>query len=468
MDGRLQKHEPMPLRTLCDRAAVRKKLRAGGLDGEATIRQADVFVHLATTLRQAGVDESRDAYAFFVPGRIEVLGKHTDYAGGSSLVCTVQRGFCLIATARSDRRLYITDAATGDEVSFELSETLAPPPGSWSTYPMTVAQRVARNFPGALRGGHLAFSSDLPQAAGMSSSSAFLVAVFLALSAFNNLPEHAAYRQNIDGLEALAQYLGTVENGQTFGTLAGDRGVGTFGGSQDHTAILCSEPGRLCQFAYGPVRRERSVHLPQGYLFAVGSSGVAAQKTGAAREQYNRASLLASSAAAVWRAATGCTDPHLGAAVANALFTSERMREALRQHTEARFSAEALVHRFEHFLAENTRILPAAVEALEAGDLEQFGRLVDRSQQGAAQLLKNQIDETICLAREARRLGAVAASAFGAGFGGSVWALVPAAQAEMMTEAWSARYGAAFHEQAERASFFLDQPGPAAFQLSAL
>ncbi len=49
----------------------------------------------------AGADgRPRREAAFFVPGRIEVLGKHTDYAGGRSLLCAAEQGFCLVAAAR--------------------------------------------------------------------------------------------------------------------------------------------------------------------------------------------------------------------------------------------------------------------------------------------------------------------------------------------------------------------------------
>ena len=75
-------------------------------------------------------------------------------------------------------------------------------------------------------------------------------------------------------------------------------------------------------------------------------------------------------------------------------------------------------------------IVPGAADALAEGDLDRFGALVDRSQAGAEAALGNQVPETIHLQRSARRLGARAASAFGAGFGGSVWALVAATGAE--------------------------------------
>src|SRR2546423_829610 len=127
-------------------------------------------------------------------------------------------------------------------------------------------------------------------AAGLSSSSALIIAIFLALADANNLWERAEFRRNIHSIEDLAGYLGTNENGQTFGDLVGDRGVGTFGGSQDHTAILGGEPGRLKVYKYCPVKLEQTIDLPRDWIFAIASSGVVAEKTGAAMEKYNCAS----------------------------------------------------------------------------------------------------------------------------------------------------------------------------------
>src|SRR2546426_5727107 len=117
----------------------------------------------------------------------------------------------------------------------------------------------------------------------MSSSSALVVAVFTALADVNALERRPEYLADIRGVEDLAGYLGAVENGLSFGPLAGDRGVGTFGGSEDHTAILCSRAGRLAQYAFRPVRFERDVGLPPDWTFVVGASGVAAEKAGGAR-----------------------------------------------------------------------------------------------------------------------------------------------------------------------------------------
>jgi galactokinase len=143
---------------------------------------------------------------------------------------------------------------------------------------MTVARRVARNFAGDLHGAEIAIASNLPSAAGLSSSSALTIAIFLALDAVNDLHHRDEYLANIRSNEDLAGYLAAVENGQTFGTLIGDRGVGTLGGSQDHTAILCGRAGVLRQFGFCPVKHERDVPLPPDHVFVIAVSGVVAEK----------------------------------------------------------------------------------------------------------------------------------------------------------------------------------------------
>jgi len=178
-------------------------------------------------------------------------------------------------------------------------------------YPKTVARRVAGNFEGSLNGANIVFASDLPRSAGLSSSSALVVATFLALREINGLTHHPAYRSNIATDEDLATYLGCVENGQSFLELAGHSGVGTFGGSEDHTAILCCRADWLSQFRFCPTRFEQEVPLPAGCIFVIGVSGVVADKTGSAREKYNQASLASKTILAMWNEASGRSDPTL-------------------------------------------------------------------------------------------------------------------------------------------------------------
>ncbi len=405
--------------------------------------------------------EGGETRSWFVPGRIEVLGKHTDYAGGRSLLCCVQRGFHLVARPRRDAIVRIADAARNQRVDLSLSRPEPVAGQKWTSYPAAVLRRVARNFPGALRGADLAFASDLPRASGMSSSSALVVSVFTALAAVNRLERHPAFARHIRSAEDLAGYLGCVESGYSFGALEGDSGVGTLGGSEDHTAILCCREGALSRYAFCPVRPEGSVALPPGWIFVIAVSGIASDKTGAAQDAYNRASLAARAVLDLWNEATGHSAPSLGAAVGHSPDASDRIRDVLRYRRHPDFSPQRLRDRFDQFVEESEDIVPAAAEAFARADAAALGRRVDRSQELAERLLGNQIPETITLAHSARNLGAFAASAFGGGFGGSVWALVPASGAEDFRRAWEANYRGRFPSAAAASEFLLSGAGPA-------
>jgi galactokinase len=438
--------------------------RLGRLEvmGRAARFLADLFTACAGSLLDLGVKPDAEVRAHFVPGRIEVLGKHTDYCGGRSLVAATEQGFAFLAAAAEGTRIEMVDALRRERVEFELLPDLMPAQGHWSNYPMTVARRMARNFPGPRVGARLAFGSNLPPAAGMSSSSALMIGTFQALAGLQGVRERGEYRSSCPSPEALASYLATVENGSDFGTLKGDRGVGTQGGSEDHTAILCSRRGALGLCSYQPVKVEDRIAFPDGFTLAVASSGITAEKTGAAMELYNRASRLARALVEIWNTAEGAEEPHLKAVLSSSAGAPARLRGLIGRGSRSPIEAVALLDRLEHFVWENERILPGAVRALRAQDLPEFGRWVDASQEWGERLLGNQVPETVFLAREARRQGASAASAFGAGFGGSVWAMVRKADVRSFLEAWEAGYRRAFPAAAEKAAFFTTDPsGPA-------
>jgi galactokinase len=395
-----------------------------------------------------------------VPGRIEFLGKHTDYAGGRSLVCATDQGISVTARELAEPVLRIRDLVSEQEAELPLGPDLEIPRGEWVAYPATVVRRFARDFGGLSTGLDLGFSSDLPQDAGLSSSGALIVSVALALADANRLPERAAWREALPDREALAGYLGAVENGRGFGSFPADGGVGTQGGSQDHTAILCSRPGTLLQYGWIPVRFEREVPFPPGYLLAVAVSGVVAAKTRKALSLYNRLAEDAAELLRVWCDNSGRGDPTLFAALSSVADARARLAGWLDRHARR----DDLLARLKQFSEECFEIIPAVAEALAQGDLAALGELVDRSQAGAEAGLQNQVPETIHLQRSARELGAVAASAFGAGFGGSVWAMVREAGAVEFLEAWRASYLTAFPEPSPGGRFLATRLGPAARQ----
>jgi galactokinase len=435
----------------------RQALEEAGFASEAASGHAERLGRLMSTLALERRDiEAWDAW--YVPGRIEVLGKHTDYGGGRSLICAAERGFAVVSAPRADGRLVLTDLGRG--VSLQLDADGPRPDVRWATYPLTVLRRLSLNFPDRTRGVDLVFESDLPSAAGMSSSSALMIAVLLALVRANRLDATAAWRESIlHPTEDLAAYAATIENGRSFRGLSGEGGVGTEGGSEDHTAILCSEPLRLGQYAFCPTRRERSIIFPPELVFAIGVSGVAARKTGQARDDYNRASRNAARVLERWQQTTGRNDEPLAAAVSSSSDAPDQIRRLLDGDQE-------LIDRLDQFVEESTRLVPDAAGQLEAGDLHGFGRTVHRSQELAEDLLRNQVPETIALVRIAREHGAYAASAFGAGFGGSVWALVDQTDAHVFLDRWQNAYRTISPDVSARSRFFLTKPGPAVVRLS--
>ena len=443
--------------------AIVTRLQAAGMSEGEALAKAQLFECCVDALGAPA--RAADRAAFFVPGRIEVLGKHTDYAGGPSLLCAVEQGLVVLVAPRADARVRVVDAARDETREMSLNANLAFARGDWSNYVATVVRRVARDFPDARRGADIAFASDLPAASGLSSSSALVIAIFLALDAANRLSDDAGYQRAIASREALGEYLGAVENGRRFGVLASDLGVGTFGGSEDHTAILCCRAGVLSHYSFCPVRAHGDVPFPPGRTFVVAYSGVAAEKASGALARYNEAALAVQRIVAVWNQALGRTDTSLADAVASAPAAADHIRALLRGSSADDFTPQRLLDRFDQYMAESYDIIPRAADAFRRADLAALGEIVDRSQRSAESLLGNQVAETIALARLARERGADAASAFGAGFGGSVWSLVAAADANRFAASWRDAYNQLFPAAAERAKFFVTGPGPGALRL---
>ncbi len=147
------------------------------------------------------------------------------------------------------------------------------------------AARLARNFPGSELGTDIAFASDLPRAAGMSSSSALIVGIAIALSYAGRLRERPEWQADVRSIVDEAGYLGCVENGRAFGALTGDAGVGTHGGSEDHAAMLAGTAGACSEFAFVPLRLVDTVSIPPAWTFVVASSGIGSHKTGSERRR---------------------------------------------------------------------------------------------------------------------------------------------------------------------------------------
>ena len=423
-----------------------------------------------------------------VPGRIEVLGKHTDYAGGHVLVGAVERAVTVhaeplseadAATTPGDARDSAADSAAEqgeyaagagepaaraslpsaptrilastdldpEAVEIIAGEQLDRPAGHWAHYVRTAAERLTSNF-GPLASARLTFTSDLPPASGMSSSSALLTATALALADLNDLWTRPEWTHTIRTRLDLAGYAASIENGKAFGDLPGRPGVGTSGGSLDHTGMLTSERGLLSLASFDPPEIHDRVPMPPGMTFVVCVSGIRAEKTAGAQESYNSGPRMIADILGRWN--QGATQPlsSLHAVVRHLVPESAQgpIDPGDERLAPLRACAKGAVEqgRLQQFLEESAYLVPAAAQALRVGALNDFAQYVERSQRLAEEGLGNQVPETIALVRLARQEGAVAASAFGAGYGGSVWAMVPTTTADDFAARWLSAYRAEF------------------------
>jgi galactokinase len=400
--------------------------------------------------RHTALNPSRrtEAHAWWVPGRLEVFGKHTDYAGGRTLVCAVPRGFAVIASARADGVVNVVDARNDESL------TLRPPFdeafAGWRNYVRVVARRLSRNFPESALGADIVFASDLPRASGMSSSSALMISVAAVLARIGALERREEWTANIRSPLDVAGYYACIENGLSFGSLQGDSGVGTHGGSEDHAAIVTGQPGRLSAFRFVPMRANATCRVPDEWRFVLAPSGVPSEKTGAAKEKYNRLSLGTRTLLEYWNR----TEPRaesLGAALGSRPDALGRLREIVQSSATNDWTPGALMKRLDHFVREDERV-PDALAAFDQVDAPRLRELATGSQEDAETLLENQVPATADLARSAPGLGAIGACGFGAGFGGSVWALVKREDADAFASRWSSQA-------------FVAVPGPALTEL---
>ncbi len=426
------------------------------------------------------------AVSHFVPGRIELLGKHTDYAGGRSLLVAAEQGISAVTVADAREGVSVLDARGGAETYREGGRARG---RDWQLYPDTLTRRLRRDFPDVRGGVKVAFMSSIPPAAGMSSSSGLLVALFLAIGTRWRLFEGewvggtpsevvGAPGGGVEGAPhpvrvRLADYVAAIEAGRPFevrgngiAVAVGERpytGVGTEGGSQDHTAILCCQAARASRFGFRPTRFEGAVEVPAGWKFGVAVSGVQARKVEGARDAYNRLAREARDLVDVWRRETGENLPHLGALLEGGTARLDRLRRILERTGGP---GEGHLSRLEQFVGETLETIPAAFDAMVRADPAALGNAVRRSQELAERGLRNQVPETVELVRLARELGAPAASAFGAGFGGSVWCLLPADDAPGFLAGWRAGYLDRFPSRAGVERFLSTTAGPPALRLT--
>lgn len=327
-----------------------------------------------------------------VPGRVNLIGDHIDYAGLSVLPMAIQRCVHAEVRPRTDRTVRVAnvDPAFGPR-AFEISAGLLPgPSGDWGNYVQAAIVHLERQH-GPLSGFDALIDSTLPVAAGLSSSSAMVIVGALSAMAASGI--------ELPPL-ALAQELAEAE-----------RYVGTRGGGMDQAICLGARAGCASRVDFDPLALT-SVAVPPRWRFLIASSLVRAEKAGEARAAYNaRRHDVEQAVGAIVRElrdAQAVTPRQLVRA-----YSIDDLMEA-----SAQVLADVPRRRLRHVLTEAARV-HRAVQALESGDASVFGSLMYRSHDSLRDDFDVSCPELDRLVELAATAGADGARLTGAGFGGS-------------------------------------------------
>ncbi len=332
------------------------------------------------------------------PGRVNLIGEHIDYNGFPVLPIAVDRRVWVAAAPRSEFTLCVRniDAASypAETIPLDALRTRQPRE-SWVDY--VVAAALARHLSTGCAGVELLVGGDIPPAAGLSSSSAVVVASLLALGP-------------CDDRVKLAERACRAE-----------RYVGTLSGGMDQAISLLAEPGRALRIDFDPLRIA-PVELPSDLAIVVANSGVVAPKGGSVQHAYNTRVQECSSAAERLGAPAreGVGVKLVDVPLAERLSVPELPDPARRR---ARF-----------VYAEAARV-EAAIDALARHDLTLFGAILDASHAGLRDDYEVSHPEVDRLVGRARAAGALGARIVGAGFGGCIVAACRRGQVSSLLEA---------------------------------
>ena len=320
------------------------------------------------------------------PGRVNLIGEHIDYHGLPVLPIAIDRRICIRFRARGDRRICASSAAPFGRREFAWTGDLEPvAAGDWENYLRAAARAVALRW-GVGAGVDAWITSDLPPAAGLSSSSALIVAFALCLLAAN-------------GIEAgFEELMSILPEGEHF--------VGTRGGGMDHAAILASRAGHASLIEFAPLAI-RHIAVPGDWAFLVAHSLETAEKSGSVRAAYNARRQAGTAALA-----------RLGvASYREVIAEPQRHDEFLARLTGAE-ERDAFLHTTSEFAR-----VAEAVAALESGDAVCFGRILTESHRSLRERLHVSSPALDRLVDAAAACGALGARLTGAGFGGAIVAL---------------------------------------------
>jgi len=409
--------------------------------------------------------ESPEIFLLRTPGRVNLIGEHTDYNGLPVLPIAVNRDIMLVAAPRSDANVCIHNvSARFQRRKFAISGQIEQyAQGDWGNYVKAAGQAIhqllSERTGEPIKGFNAVVDGYIPMASGLASSSALVVASGMAILLANG---HVIDRLKV--AEALA-------NGEHY--------VGTRGGGMDQIICLMARENCAAKIDFFPAHVEQ-VPIPSGYSFVVCHSRIDAPKTTTARSAYNlRAAESHIAAAMIGQTLARRTADRalqirrIGDLYSEALQLSENEIDSLMERTflKETYSLGEIAQflesdeqcmqqsylgavdeedyrppyrlklrsRSRHVISEGRRVRQAT-DALRARRLDEFGRLMYESHESCAHDYEISIPELDVLVSIAKEAGALGARLTGAGFGGCAISLVCDADLDRFIGTLKSRY----------------------------
>jgi galactokinase len=332
----------------------------------------------------------------YAPGRVELLGNHTDYNEGVVLGAAIDRGLTARGSKRADGKILI-ESSTMSRFEIDGSDLHPLTENRWANYVLGVANELS--FPG--EGFSVEITGDLPAGCGLSSSAALELATALFLLKLE--------QRTLAPLE-IAKACQRAEH----------RFVGVQSGLLDQVTSLF---GRADHVVYFDARTEevRTIPFPKNLALVIAESGT---KRELAKGDYNAR-----------REETRAAADALGVRALRDVTSSELSERA--------DLPELLRRRATHIVEENERVW-RALDALAAGDGPAFGALMNASHESSRRNFENSTAQLDLLVTIAQQLpGVLGARLTGGGFGGATITLCEQPAAEAVAAELSRRYGAA-------------------------
>ncbi len=359
----------------------------------------------------------------YAPGRIEVLGNHTDYNEGFVLSAAIDCGICFAAAKRADRTAHIVSGNMNSESTFPVDIVEPSNAEPWTNYCRGVLVGLS-----ALKKPGFGFDAlvlgDIPPGSGLSSSAALEVSTGLALA-------------KLYGIEV--DRLTMAKIGQT----AEHEYAGVKCGLLDQVSSLFGEEGKLVSTDFRSLD-VRTMPLGADACFLMCNT---LAKHALVDGEYNKRRAACEEASATFAKIL----PHPVTALRDVSWEEWKAHSAELAPMAARRSA--------HPIGEDTRVIEGC-KMLEAGDLEGFGRLMFESHDSSRDYFENSCRELDVVVDAARKTaGVLGARLSGGGFGGSAVVLVKPAFAESAMAEIAAAFRQALGRDCEIRAI---KPGPGA------